>query len=151
MDRAIRNPTECLQKTYLVFGDGIGKCAAHIRPDRRWDGEMTELYLIAHKVRGEPAFDVATQEEVEGETHWIIPTSGHRAYPWWFARLEIDNSGSVLLAENVPWCEKMPIDWPDHYATRAAPKPSPTNLLAELGLAQPKVHHAVKGEFKRRI
>ena len=54
------------------------------------------LSLIAHKVRGEPAFDVAEQmtcPECHGEDvmacpecnytgfWWIIPTSGHRAYP----------------------------------------------------------------------
>jgi hypothetical protein len=76
-----------------------------------------ELYLIAHKVRGEPAFDIAErmtcavcgQDEIaEDNAHperwgctpgpgcqecnglgywWIIPTSGWRAYPWWNARL----------------------------------------------------------------
>lgn len=47
---------------------------------------MTEPFLILHKVRGEPAFDVAIrlEDDSEGEC-WIIPTSGHRAYPllWW--------------------------------------------------------------------
>lgn len=35
-------------------------------------------YLILHKVRGEPAFDVA--HELEPDV-WIVSTSGHRAYP----------------------------------------------------------------------
>lgn len=40
-----------------------------------------DLFLIAHKVRGELAFDIATMLEVGDEVWWIIPTSGHRAYP----------------------------------------------------------------------
>lgn len=67
---------------------------------------MSNLFLIAHKVRGEPAFDVADQmtcpscsehnieqnlwvnpkgcSTCEGKGYWwIIPTSGHRAYPYW--------------------------------------------------------------------
>ena len=49
----------------------------------------SEPYLILHKVRGEPAFDVAVQLHVKCESDpgpwWVIPTSGHRAYPlrWW--------------------------------------------------------------------
>lgn len=39
------------------------------------------LYLIAHKVRGELAFDVAEPMEMADGLWWIIPTSGHRAYP----------------------------------------------------------------------
>jgi len=84
---------------------------------------MNDLYLILHKVRGEPAFDIAQrldrphdlyktedneapdvikdqngevvlglckicgrgeiqlEEQCDGEDVWIIPTSGHRAYP----------------------------------------------------------------------
>src|SRR6266571_1229398 len=42
-------------------------------------------YLILHKVRGKPAFDIAVKMEVECESDpgpwWMIPTSGHRAYP----------------------------------------------------------------------
>jgi hypothetical protein len=45
----------------------------------------SEPYLILHKVRGAPAFDIAIQMFVECESDpgpwWIIPTSGHRAYP----------------------------------------------------------------------
>ena len=42
---------------------------------------MSDLYLILHKVRGEPAFDIATRLQIADEEGWIIPTSGHRAYP----------------------------------------------------------------------
>lgn len=50
-------------------------------------------HLILHKVRGEPAYDVAHQmrcpecigdgcDECEGTGHWWITTTyGHRAYP----------------------------------------------------------------------
>ena len=94
---------------------------------------MTEPYLILHKVRGEPAFDIAIRETIAGEETWIIPTSGHRAYPieqW-------------LLSEacNI----STPIDWldtvPDHYSCNdhsAAEIPTPVfDLLASLGLAKP--------------
>lgn len=55
-------------------------------------------FLILHKVRGEPAFDVAEKMECpicrdrgepceadncEDGHWWIISTSGHRAYPYW--------------------------------------------------------------------
>jgi len=40
-----------------------------------------ELYLILHKVRGEPAFDIAQKIMIGEKEGWIIPTSGHRAYP----------------------------------------------------------------------
>ena len=44
-----------------------------------------ELYLILHKVRGEPAFDIASRLDIGSAGGWIVPTSGHRAYPyrWW--------------------------------------------------------------------
>ena len=33
-------------------------------------------HLILHKVRGEPAFDVAESLQIGDEEGWIIPTSG---------------------------------------------------------------------------
>ena len=60
---------------------------------------MKNLYLILHKVRGEPAFDIAQRYCLGScanpncglrrgdkclaheEDWWIIPTSGHSAYP----------------------------------------------------------------------
>ena len=98
-------------------------------------------YLIAHKVRGEAAFDIAIRMEcpicrgtgakcvVEGPEcgecialgyWWIIPTSGHRAYPWWHQRLDITTYTGALkgsLDVGVKDClvEPMPPDWPDHY------------------------------------
>ena len=39
------------------------------------------MYLILHTVRGKPAFDIAEPMKIGDEDGWIIPTSGHRAYP----------------------------------------------------------------------
>lgn len=90
------------------------------------------LYLIAHKVRGEPAFDIARKAcpgapcqpncglwdgevcRAEVEEWWEIPTSGHRAYPYKWQPVE------TLLTEGSPvdfesWLT-LPDDWPDHYS-----------------------------------
>src|SRR6267142_5413347 len=88
---------------------------------------MTELFLIAHSVRGEAAFDVAVQMEcphcnANENVHcfdcdslgywWIIPTSGHRAFPYWCDPLQwyLDE-----LCDVPP----MPSGWPGHYKTNA--------------------------------
>jgi hypothetical protein len=113
---------------------------------------MTDLYLIAHKVRGEPAFDVAqhaicvhcqsyesvtgvwceattpqsecAQCDGKGYT-WIIPTSGHGAHPYYVISLsELDNYGWLEQKHN-----PMPPDLPDHYPTRAEPQRSLVDLL----------------------
>ena len=99
---------------------------------------MPNLYLILHKVRGEPAFDVAYPFKFGDEDGWLIPTSGHRAHPAW----------TQLLSEAVE-CDlptDLPEDLPDHYAAseprvvngKAAREPAfdPRGLLAELGLAK---------------
>lgn len=87
------------------------------------DSSASELFLIAHKVRGEPAFDIATRVLIGEEEGWIIPTSGHRAYPYWHRPF-----GLCLGIETVPDC---PQDWPDHYATSAAPS---VDLITALGI-----------------
>lgn len=59
---------------------------------------MSEPFLILHKVRGAPAFDIAILAEDMGtETDpgpwWIISTSGHRAHPimfWKFDNLHMN-------------------------------------------------------------
>jgi hypothetical protein len=68
-------------------------------------------WLIAHKVRGEIALDIASQIQVDGydEPWWIIPTSGHRAYPFW----------SRLLVEDVP---DMSDYSRDHYEGQVLPR-----------------------------
>jgi hypothetical protein len=105
-----------------------------------------EHYLIAHKVRGEPAFDVAIQMEMEDGVWWIIPTSGHRAYPYWSASLEAALQLWDMYVHDSPEAGQpilpMPSDLRDHYEAEAAPKGkgSGTNgrdLLAMLGLVKP--------------
>src|SRR6202166_388044 len=73
-------------------------------------GERSELYLIAHRVRGEPAFDIAQRSQIGDEEGWIIPTSGHRAYPYDFIALSMVSA--IWITELGP----MPPDLPDHYA-----------------------------------
>lgn len=106
-----------------------------------------DLYLIAHKVRGEPAFDVATTmicpecsdgDDCEGCAEcdgtglwWIIPTSGHRAYPYYDVSLnEIDGTFMTDIVKQM-----MPEGLPDHYTTQAEPQRS---LADALGLTARK-------------
>ena len=110
---------------------------------------MTELYLIAHKVRGEPAFDIATCEEVEGEDMWIIPTSGHRAHPYWHQGLDplLGYAQYGMSKDYTFVIPPMPASLPDHYPTAAEPRNSPAaghGLLARLGLLR-------KTTIKRRV
>jgi hypothetical protein len=89
---------------------------------------MSEQFLILHKVRGKPAFDIAEQMEMGDEVWWIIPTSGHRAYPWSFWKL-----GDHFRQAYTP----IPDDWRDHYEWQSQPsvKPEPRHreILARLG------------------
>jgi hypothetical protein len=72
-----------------------------------------DLYLILHKVRGEPTYDVASPLQIGGEAGWIVATSGHRAYPWKLWPL-----ADLGFGDPSP----IPPNWPDHYqATKAAP------------------------------
>lgn len=104
----------------------------------------SELYLIAHKVRNQPAFDIATRIECpeciamgcpecdDLGYWWIVPTSGHRAYPFWDLELAYlcDDVGNSFM-KAVP---AMPPDCPDHYPIRSAPTIS---LTQALGLDKP--------------
>jgi hypothetical protein len=75
---------------------------------------MIELYLILHKVRGEPAFDIAQRLMIGEEEGWIIPTSGHRAYPCHWYELPALNAFTIGKALE----EVGSADWdalPDHY------------------------------------
>lgn len=109
-----------------------------------------EPHLILHKVRNEPAFDIAEPMEVDNEVIWIIPTSGHRAYPYqqwqlnelFWAPTESDPKISIIDASDSCVIHLMTANWPDHYSTNASPKPSPfspTSLLTRLGLL-PKIN-----------
>lgn len=101
--------------------------------------QSPELFLILHKVRGEPAFDVAAciGEDSDGEV-WVIPTSGHRAYPYWLMPLKIEN---VLAEEARTLLPQMPDGWPDHYTLheqREKYGAKVSQLLKKLGLAKKK-------------
>lgn len=108
------------------------------------------LYLILHKVRGEPAYDVAYQIEVKAvaEHWWIIPTSGHRAYPlhWW--KLE-----DLVDASDYPHARPADLvnydglgtdfdDLPDHYSVGEAPKEvfDTASIITALGIAPPPLN-----------
>ena len=142
---------------------------------------MTDLYLIAHKVRNEPAFDVATRMEcphcrgaTEIETGqisaveciecdslgywWIIPTSGHRAYPFFHcdlpALLEHDPTvgweiryGNLFPDAEYVRIGELPLI-PDHYPHALAPDTPKRNLIDLLNL-RPK--SAPTAPFPRRI
>jgi hypothetical protein len=112
---------------------------------------MTDPYLIAHKVRGESAFDVAIRMECphcselanQYECHecdfmgfwWIIPTSGHRAFPYWDTLLaDIDDTYELSLNGEPTTLNHpgpMPEGLPDHYRTLAEPR---VDLAKALGL-----------------
>ena len=86
-------------------------------------------YLILHKVRGEAAYDIASPLGSLGDPEciWIIPTSGHRCYPYWVRPLE---------EPAIP----MPDSWPDHYSVNQAKAPTLTKVDLDdlLGLSPRK-------------
>lgn len=122
------------------------------------------LYLIAHKVRGLPAFDIAERQRCpvcEGARQgldngadyagncnacddgywWIIPTSGHRAYPYHYWDMDDLYDGSDMDMPK-PMSVLDSVDPPeglrDHYQSRAAPK-EVIDLLAMINLPKPKM------------
>ncbi len=126
---------------------------------------MSELYLIAHKVRNEAAFDVALQMDCphcHGKSNegrepyvcfdcedlgfwWIIPTSGHRAFPYWSLPLDAlmhDTAESFPLIDperTLDIVPVMPPDWPDHYKVNGAPKLDITTLFNASREAKPHI------------
>jgi|SRR5580693_94620 hypothetical protein len=107
---------------------------------------MSEPFLILHKVRGAPAFDIAEQMIVEGydEPWWIIPTSGHRAYPWWWVEIN-DVPDIQCLLDSTP--SGLPDNWPDHYQASEARSRLATaagDLLSLIGLGKAKPQEPVK-------
>jgi hypothetical protein len=95
-------------------------------------------YLILHKVRGEPAFDIADKLQIGDEEGWIIPTSGHRAYP--FMEWPLEAFGQPFIG-NIP---TVPVDWPDHYQVDAGSTPKPNfNIMTIISPMMTK--------FKRRL
>lgn len=104
-------------------------------------------FLIAHKVRGEPAFDIAIKmdcpectagcPECDGLGYWwIIPTSGHRAHPYWetpLSKLYTHTGLGDGAIQSIPAIDPPP-DCPDHYpikseASKAKLSAILTNLL----------------------
>lgn len=110
---------------------------------------MTEFFLILHKVRGEPAFDIAIRMTIGSEEGWIIPTSGHRAYPYRTWNLDdlYDGSDMDMPAPlDVFDTVELPVDHPDHYEARPAPTGTPLKgLLEKLGLRKPKTNLSIRG------
>jgi hypothetical protein len=99
---------------------------------------LSELYLIAHKVRGEPAFDIAWQLDGiddDGDPIWIIPTSGHRAYPYWHYLL--DRVFNVMFLVDKP-TTTMP-DIHDHYPDSPSPTRPKLDISALLSPAPMKI------------
>lgn len=76
-------------------------------------------YLILHKVRGAPAFDIAEPTRIGNEDGWVLCTCGHQAYPW--AWWPIDPAR--YMDEREALCDPRWASWPDHYQTKAEARP----------------------------
>lgn len=95
-------------------------------------------YLILHKVRGEPAFDIADKLQIGDEEGWIIPTSGHRAYPYWNIPL------GEIVQNDIYYNQGVPEGWPDHYQVDTGSAPDPSfNIMTVISPMMRK--------FKRRL
>ena len=130
------------------------------------------LYLIAHSVRGEAAFDIAMQmecphcnpqwsERVHGcfdcdslGYWWIIPTSGHRAFPYWteeligILQLAFDEQYIIkgqpgLVYDGEAHIPEMPPGWPDHYRVGPAPKVDIMSLFKAQREAKPHIQRRI--------
>lgn len=103
---------------------------------------MSDLFLIAHKVRGEPAFDIAARCDDMGTPSdpgpwWIIPTSGARAYP--YQNIPLEHITTYYGGGDTPVLHvigDMPSNIPDHYELKkpvmAKPSPRPVTPLEDL-------------------
>lgn len=100
----------------------------------------SQPYLICHIVRSEPAFDIAIRcddmgTESDPGPWWIIPTSGHRAYPYRHWRLDDLYDGSDMDMPQPTYVldsVEPPPNWPDHYQTYAAKGQAKIANLAEV-------------------
>lgn len=112
-------------------------------------------YLILHKVRGEPAFDIAEPLQIGDEEGWIIPTSGHRAYPYEVWPLDKipeclgDIHGLRLHTDfsdhpgEPSWLESEP----DHYQEAELPAKKGNGISIDIG----KLLSDRLAKFRRRI
>lgn len=119
---------------------------------------MSDPFLILHKVRGEPAFDIAEKmdcpkcvawynsdsrydfscDECNDERcFWIIPTSGHRAHPAW--NMSIAALFSYAPGDQHIWGPPpfLPDGLPDHYPSRATPTINLQSVIAALASTEP--------------
>jgi hypothetical protein len=80
---------------------------------------MTEQYLILHKVRGEPQYDIAEKCMIGDEEGWVLCTCGHRCYPY----RVISKIGNQFMVDD-NWAEH-----PEHYSTKAEPKINISSLI----------------------
>lgn len=112
---------------------------------------MSEPFLILHRVRGQPAFDIAHQmpcpltpphhdcaECNDTGYWWILSTCGYRAYPYWYSELhesildELYDKMPVFMPENAPDCFACN-DRPQREESYAV-KAKAAGLLQSLGL-----------------
>jgi len=100
------------------------------------------LFLILHKVRGEPAFDIAHQLDIGDEIGWIIPTSGHRAYPFDkcnLSQLTADAPSTMMASMTYDYGNAWR-NHPDHYEQSTPTfRQAASDLLASLGLGQKQI------------
>lgn len=119
-----------------------------------------EPFLVAHKVRGAPAFDVAIKMtcpichdanscgdyqgmacvECEGEGFWwIIPTSGHRAYPYFDIPIGalMHDCSEAILVRTMDEIGTMPSSLPDHYPRNPSPSRSRIDITGLLAAPAP--------------
>lgn len=105
---------------------------------------MSEPYLILHKVRGEPAFDIAHKLQIGDEEGWVLSACGYRAYPWDSIPLSELGQGNGMIYNRISKTvsSPMPDDWPDLFACNDRPlreetyavKAKAAGLLQSLGL-----------------
>jgi hypothetical protein len=114
---------------------------------------MSEPFLILHKVHGAPAFDIAERNDDMGTPSdpgpwWIIPTSGHRAYPvWWLELSYFAVTEAIIHTSGLLPPFTIADDIPDHYAASASRSRLATaagDLLSILGLGRAKPQEPVK-------
>jgi len=97
----------------------------------------------------------------DGEVWWILPSTGHRAYPFWdYPLCEL---GYFLSSDDFVFvtdrAKPMPKDLQDFWSITVAPsaierkaeRNSGLNLLQSIGITVERKHHALSGELKRRI
>jgi hypothetical protein len=71
---------------------------------------MTEQYLILHKVRGEPQYDIAERCMIGDEEGWVLCTCGHRCFPYKAQPMAEPEIGPDFAQH------------PEHYPSKAEPQ-----------------------------